>query len=198
MDNIHKRIVWIDNLRGLAMCMVVLSHSRVAPCVIASLCWCCHVPLFFIISGIMLGINENDKLEFVDFFKSKAKGIIYPYVTLSIIELIVECFTNRAGIINSIILFFSLDGIGALWFLPTLFIASVLWYFIKQFKNVLWFTIFLAGIAAIMTLYFVPNAPYAYVYIITRSIYATIFMLMGNVIYDHLGIVQKYRGGVRY
>ena len=192
MSDSQKRIIWIDNLRGLAMCMVVLSHSRVAPCITATLCWCCHVPLFFIISGIMLGVNKSDQLKLTDLLKNKAKGILYPYLTLSIMELLVECFTNKAGIKNSIIQFLSLDGIGPLWFLPTLFFATIIWYFVKQFKNVVWISCFLVAIATIMSLYFVPNVPYAYAYIITRSVYAAIFMLLGNLFYNHLKLIQKY------
>lgn len=194
MSDAKKRIVWIDTLRGIAMCMVVLSHSRVAPCAIANFCWCCHVPLFFIISGIMLGINQSEKLTLADFLKSKARGILYPYVTLSIIELITEYFTNREGIKSSFIAFISLDGIGVLWFLPTLFFASILWYFVKKIKKETWILFIGIAIAMVMSLYVVPNVPYAFVYIITRCVYATIFMIIGNIFYNHLGLIQRCTG----
>lgn len=192
MSDVKKRVVWIDTLRGIAMCMVVLSHSRVAPCVIANFCWCCHVPLFFIISGIVLGINQSEKLTLADFLKNKARGILYPYVTLSIIELIMEYFTNRTGIKSSFIAFVSLDGIGVLWFLPTLFFSSVLWYFVKKIKNIICVLAIAIAIAVAMSLYAVPNVPYAFTYILTRCIYATIFMLIGNILYNHLETIQRY------
>ena len=191
MSDVKKRVVWIDTLRGIAMCMVVLSHSRVAPCVIANFCWCCHVPLFFIISGIVLGINQSEKLTLADFLKNKARGILYPYVTLSIIELIMEYFTNRTGIKSSFIAFVSLDGIGVLWFLPTLFFSSVLWYFVKKIKNIICVLAIAIAIAVAMSLYAVPNVPYAFTYILTRCIYATIFMLIGNILYNHLNRLLK-------
>ena len=48
------------------------------------------------------------------------------------------------------------------------------------------------AIAVAMSLYAVPNVPYAFTYILTRCIYATIFMLIGNILYNHLETIQRY------
>lgn len=191
-----ERILWLDRLRGIAMIMVVLSHSRVESCLVAKICWCCHVPLFFIISGMILecSVDKYNKTNSLEFIKTKTCGLMYPYITLSIIEIIVELFTNKEGVLNSIWLFISLDGIGPLWFIPTLWFATLFWYHIRYCKSRLLITTIIFIISLILSQYIVlKDEPISCLYIIARIMCATIFLIIGNICFRNLKIISKYR-----
>lgn len=86
----RTRIVWIDNLRGIAILLVVLGHVVNNPIVLKVIS-SFHVPLFFIISGILIELNTSWKnLSNKNLVMIKAKKLLYPYAVFSILLCIVR------------------------------------------------------------------------------------------------------------
>ena len=135
-----KRIEYIDIARGITIFLVVLGHSYSEENVILQWLYSFHMPFFFIISGLLYGLkyNSSDKLSFG--WKEKAKSLLLPYLfwgfvfqmflwTLEIIGgvPILETFKMRMGT------FFELSS-GPMWFLPCMFIATLI-FFIRTNKK---------------------------------------------------------------
>lgn len=142
----EKRITWIDTVRGGAMICVVLGHLGVG--FINDIVYAFHMPVFFMLTGYMVRINQKE-LD-CKVVQKKFLSLMRPYF--------ITCFYILSmDIINSIIIwknasieeitkivsddlirsFFasgsisqfgniSLSGrIGAIWFLPAMFFASI-------------------------------------------------------------------------
>lgn len=84
-----KRIVWIDQLRGLAFYLVVLGHSGIGG-VLKSWLYSFHMPLFFIISGFNLNIEKIYNTRFTDYAFRLAKRMLVPYMWLQQIGLFIK------------------------------------------------------------------------------------------------------------
>ena len=113
MNNI--RIDWIDLTKGIAIFLMVCGHTSI-PLSISNWIWSFHMPLFFIISGILF--NATKYPNFNLFIKKRGKTLIIPYIIFSLITLLtIHDQTLKEwlykGWINEC----------ALWFIPVLFFA---------------------------------------------------------------------------
>lgn len=75
MNNI--RIDWIDLTKGIAIFLMVCGHTSI-PLSISNWIWSFHMPLFFIISGILF--NATKYPNFNLFIKKRGKTLIIPYI----------------------------------------------------------------------------------------------------------------------
>ena len=137
-----KRIDWIDTLRGIAMFFVVWGHCQKNNTFIRKYIYSFHMPLFFFISGLTFG--ESDKVPFKDYFKKKFKGLVIPYLTLNVICYILWVILFKCGIVSHFNYFENLCGIfysnnkiltipcGPAWFLLSLFVIDMMFYFFKK------------------------------------------------------------------
>ena len=176
----QKRINYIDIARGFAIIFIVLGHACSYSEHIDSihkLVNSFHVALFFILSGYIFKIKENQ--NFIQFFKNKFFRIMVPYFIWSFLFLIPYMLlegnvasnldkSTAFDIKKSIIGIFY--GIGKdnllkqnspLWFLPALFSMNIIYYFIikLQIKNKLLMLIPLTIIAYISVYYLKINLP---------------------------------------
>lgn len=127
-----ERITWLDSLKGLGISFIVLGHTLFP---FNQYVYWFHVPLFFILSGIVLNINYDTKV----FFEKKIKSLIKPYFIYGIILIFLNSllFKEPLSIIKNL-LFLIYGGkqitgvIGAFWFVPTLFIAEIIIYFLLK------------------------------------------------------------------
>ena len=80
-----NRISYVDVFRGLLMLLVVLGHSiGNTDDVVNKTILSFHMPAFFILSGMCFHPKTND-FDTVAAIKKKAQGLIWPYITLSVI-----------------------------------------------------------------------------------------------------------------
>lgn len=141
------RIVWVDALKAIGMFFVVWGHCiqnvntfhEVNPLtadILMKLIYSFHMPLFFVISG--LTFNPRRERPYRDFVVAKAKGLLWPYLTLSLCAFPIWLVERHVGAVqqDSIprILLGTLysnsqvvRGIAnAGWFITTLFVAECL------------------------------------------------------------------------
>ena len=141
MENI-KRLDYLDYAKGIGILLVVLAHiycfnPDINRELLVIWIYSFHMPLFFIVSGMLLKYkNENDIKKVII---SRIKGLLIPYLFFSLLSIIVKIIIN--GLDKNMIiwdLIYSAIGIGidVLWFLPALFIGEILFVLInKMIKN---------------------------------------------------------------
>lgn len=142
-----KRIDWIDTAKGIGIIAVIIGHFHV-PDLTMRLIYSWHMPLFFIISGILY----TDK-PFSELLKAKSNSLIRPYLYTCFAVIILGCIKYNlqnieintafvywitAGLYGSglshLILSLHLPQIGAVWFLLALFWAFLSLHFCLKFK----------------------------------------------------------------
>lgn len=139
-----KRIDYIDKLRGIAMLLVLIGHNDT---IITSYIYSFHMPLFFFISGLLHNNEDNDFSKMV---KKKFKSLIIPYFILAIILYIIwvpliqfqGINISKMDMVRNFIGIFYSQGATTymwwgmqLWFLPCLFITSVIFYFLGRLNK---------------------------------------------------------------
>lgn len=159
----NKRLNYIDITRGIAIIFIVLGHAlnrSINSIFFTKFLYSFHVVLFFIISGYVFKIKDNE--SFRQFVKKKFFRIIIPYFfweTLFLIpyfmlgQSVGDALSVKSSFNFNTQIFNIIYGVGAesalrqnsaLWFLPALFSMEVIYYFIikntkdSKFKQLLW------------------------------------------------------------
>ena len=122
------RLFFLDAARGLGMLLVILGHIWETDGILPVLIYSFHIPLFFVISGILLNYTQTADRPVRQVFFSGLKGLILPYIFFEFV------FAAIYGLRNH----FNFNGQNIwgglllnplnvpLWFLPTLFLSELL------------------------------------------------------------------------
>ena len=113
-----------------------------------------HMPLFFIISGILFAA-KGEIPELPVFFKKRFRSIMVPYILFSILYFLIilyGVFVSHSMDVSDMFLqlwyALMMYGINVLWFLPALFFAEMIFAFvIKRTKGKMRWAVF-AGLTA--------------------------------------------------
>jgi len=147
-----SRIPWIDAVRGVAIFLVVIGHSIVVSVPLQewgnvwwglfSYIYAFHMALFFFISGCVFNYDRYINKP-LDFLKRRLKTLIVPYLFFTIFGLLFFSLLTRQNLfLQESIYSFIRDIITAkspgqtadwLWFLPSLFIVAMLYYWISRY-----------------------------------------------------------------
>lgn len=138
----NKRMMWLDLAKGLAILLMVLGHCLAADCALHDFIYSFHMPLFFLAAGFTMRAKSRQQV-----IKSSARrllvpyfivcGILFAFAFVSPNTLNANLDTQRSWPVVLVeILYASGDSgviwghmfqaIGALWFLPCLFVARIL------------------------------------------------------------------------
>ena len=115
------RDISIDIAKGICIFLMVMGHAAV-PGFVFKWIYSFHMPFFFLVSGMFFNPVKYDKWHC--FLKSRVKGLVIPYLSLSVLATILFALIGEA---NFKAMFLGWGGI-ALWFIPVLFISEVLFY----------------------------------------------------------------------
>lgn len=124
-----ERNVWIDIAKGIAIILMVLGHSGI-PLEISNFIYAFHMPLFLVASGWM---TNWEKYLFSSFFIRRVKSLLIPFIIYSLIVLSIKQLTGMGDVNHWLI-----NGWGgyALWFIPVLFVASIVAKSLSMIKRV--------------------------------------------------------------
>lgn len=139
-----ERMVWIDLLKGFLLCFVVLGHYRenipipgISDFLHFMRPW--RVPTYFFISGFLFSTNRFS--SFKEFFLWKSKTILLPYLSFSILFLIIDwnlyltpIATLKDSLYRIFILGNSTPKAGPMWFVFVLYMLSIIQYPISKLK----------------------------------------------------------------
>lgn len=176
----------IENLRFVAILLVVLGHSIIiynphwgliqSPIESNFLKYLClfiyifHMPLFFFISGYLFNNINFDNINFWMIFTKKIKRLIVPYLFVSILYLVpIRTLINYPNYVNNSFLYNVIVNIllgrdnGHLWFLISLFLDFISFYFLRKVvrnDKLLFIICFIISIIG----YFYIGAPLQYLF----------------------------------
>jgi len=146
MSDTKKRLDYLDMTKGLGMILVLIGHLQgdsiftFSP-YIQPLCvfiFSFHMPMFFIVSGILLAIKNDEVKPLKEVAKSRFRGIIIPYLWFSLFYLIVVVAALIKGEIAVQTLYLNIwyvisgYGMNVLWFLPALYLGELLFIFLRR------------------------------------------------------------------
>jgi len=123
-----QRIDYIDIAKGIAILLVMAGHSSLHTS-ITDFIFAFHMPFFFMISGV----TTNYDMEWKPFIAGKVKHLLLPFLIYSVIVSILQCHLSPLSTSDYYIDFLCHGWKGiALWFVPVLFIAQIVTFFISK------------------------------------------------------------------
>ena len=131
-----KRISYIDMAKGIGIILVVYGHLGFASESVLTWITSFHMPLFFILSGMLLSHTNSVTYSMKDFISKKAKALLTPYFTFSFLSIlfsaILDFSTFTAYLPDALMQTFSFYGISVLWFLPALFFGETIFLWLRK------------------------------------------------------------------
>lgn len=132
-----NRIISIDYTKGFAIIMLLLSHCITENGYLKTWIFAWHMPIFFVICGILNTIRHPNGIPFNKFnswFRHRIKQIFIPYFvfgSLYIFFLGGLSFISGGKLIirENFISLLSMNGIASMWFLPVFFFSELLYVF---------------------------------------------------------------------
>lgn len=137
-----NRIDYLDIAKGIGILLVIIGHIPHIGEPVRQYIVSFHMPLFFIISGILIFHTWKAEENTAAFVRRKARSLLLPYAFFSVIYLLIELCriwikgTDEWG--NLFRQFFQsvcLQGISVLWFFPALFLAETGFVLIRKRSN---------------------------------------------------------------
>ena len=136
------RIMWIDIMRGLLMFWVIFGHITEDKAQIVYI-YSFHMPAYFFLTGMTLAFRKDQRLG--AFVLDKFLGLMVPYFVLNLyaapfrewLEVVGEANSQSFPDLLFGIMYSNADSgykmaSNTLWFIPCLFLASVLFFCIKK------------------------------------------------------------------
>lgn len=191
-----KRLNFIDNARGLAILLVVFGHCIPGEGLVKVWIFSFHIPLFFIISGYLLGLKDENELDINELVQNRIKTLILPYfifsICLAVFYLLLD-FISKGLTIDKIqeyiIRIVTFQGMESLWFIPCLFLAELIFtYMLLNLKKS--YIAVLIGISLISAV-LGSGISNKIIRVLLRSCVATLFILCGY-------LLNRYNFKIKY
>jgi len=209
-----KREDYIDFAKGIGILIVVLGHASLVGLPVHFFIYSFHMPLFFVITGMLTAVTKAYDRPFKSVFLSRLRTIMLPYLIFSVIYTLIDYLELKLAPTDTKAFYFPLNikdsltlvGSGPLWFLPTLFISECIYIFLirkKGFKigNIIALVSAALGFAALCFI----RTPYMDsrtlddsrfllldpAFVIVRSIICLIFLAFGALLYRGFELLKE-------
>ena len=165
MDSSSKRIAWVDTLKFIGVFGVYICHFQAEAGYFYPFGFRFLAELFIFISGAMEAISTSE-LSLFDGIKRKFQSIILPYFFFCFISILIIIFSGEATV--NVLLktsFQYLLGVRntlfspILWFLPTLFVISVIFILLKKLIKNRWLILLAGSILFVISETLLPHHP---------------------------------------
>ena len=122
----EKHLEYIDMVKGIGIALVVIGHSTYVSEPVLTWLTSFHMPLFFVVSGILFAYKKSEAEPFGAYVRKRFCGMILPYFWFSLIYLAVDCYylyahpevIDRAFIRSAVLKAVSFYGIYVRLFFP--------------------------------------------------------------------------------
>ena len=191
-----KRVEFFDSCKGILIILVVLGHVMPEDALFHRWLYTWHMPCFFMLSGSILAYRKYGEKSFWGsrgVLISGIKGLILPYFFYAGILLLARWADSgfQMEVLRwQVIDYMLLCGIGAMWFLPCLFLAQMIYYGIQRTAAVLRnvsglpkYGVPLMVMIAASVLAAVPltvSAPHSVIMVLFRAMIACFFLICGD------------------
>lgn len=116
----------IDYARGIAMLLIVIGHTPDLNSIVVKVLYSFHVPLFFIITGMLIAYTRSENKSWKYIIIGMIKRIVIPMSVWEIFTDVMYCFTGKDALVNLLKNTMQLDfNLGVLWFLPCTMFAQI-------------------------------------------------------------------------
>lgn len=147
----RKRLDYLDMAKGIGIILVVIGHLQgkdifaLSPYILPVCTWIFsfHMPLFFIISGMLIHYKKDLDKDMSLLIKKRFRGIMIPYFCFSVCylsvvlyALIIERSIMPGTLFVNLWYVLSTYGMSVLWFLPTLFFGELIFLFITKNRSI--------------------------------------------------------------
>lgn len=189
-----KRLDYLDVVKGFGIILVVLGHiyawnPSINRGIVVTWIYSFHMPLFFIVSGILIKYKNNFNTK--SFIISRVKNILIPYIIFSLCNALVKIILygfNINAFILDIIYTFTLIGVD-MWFLQALFLAEVLFILFKNNIKNRYIRILFISILFIFSLFITKENRFALQFV-SRVFISLGFVTIGYYSYEMLNKVN--------
>lgn len=141
-----SRTKWVDVAKLIGMVAIVYGHTVQDG-------WTCryvysfHVPMFFFLQGVVFSVSRSDNKPFLKYLKAKAYSLLLPYFIFAIVSTLIFYIMARFITLPETEIFMSVETVvlplimgkceanNPLWFLPCLFVMSIITYGIIRWLN---------------------------------------------------------------
>lgn len=197
-----NRKQYLDDAKGIGILCIVFAHcSQYFPPfeVINRFVCSFHVPIFFIVSGI-LADNLKDKNRTISnsmYLKKIARSLLIPYAVFSIFNAILKLsvlgitHVLTTEMIKSEMIALFITGNGTVWFLVTLFGVESVFHFIEKGltgKYGYTFCILVMGCACLVIPYCIPKFSYPLFKVFMRVVAGLGYYILGFCLNKYLKI----------
>lgn len=190
-----KRIEWVDTLRFIGIFSVFLSHLAEQAGYFYPFGFRFQTSLFFFIAGSMENLARADS-SFLEHFKRKFKGIMFPYFFFGLISILIICITGTAnvGVILKTAWQYVL-GIRnqlfapILWFLPCLFVMAMLFFVLKKLVNNRWLLLLIAMGFFVVSETLLPHRPIvnpSWFWNVDSALYYFFYFVLGYAVFPYV------------
>lgn len=149
----RKRIDYLDMAKGIGILLVVIGHVTYVSEPVRQYISTFHMPFFFLISGMLLCYKQEEENSLWNFAVRRFKGLMIPYIICSICIFLIEscrilwkAANTWENVFRQVFQSLCLQGVSVLWFLPALFLAELVFLFLRKKSSHLWTAIFLVSI----------------------------------------------------
>ncbi len=179
-----ERIKWVDVAKGYGIILVVYGH--VAADSFSTWLYTFHVPLFFFLSGYFFNPAKSSS----DFFRSKARGLLLPYLTLGIPLFLINLHFSYDPIVL-LKSYLIQRRASTLWFIAALFMQFMIAYFLYKAISqtvIRWFAIGILSISGLALWHCgIPSIPWNLdVSMVTLPFFCLGHELRGTSFFDRL------------
>lgn len=138
-----QRISYIDSAKALLIIFVVLGHILqyanprydILPyTLMQEFIYAFHMPAFFLLSGMLSDAEVWRKRSFADHIKSRCRTLVIPYIFFELLAIVYKHFALHSVSLKDGLYFMATlrCNVGADWYLPALFLASLLyWLYVR-------------------------------------------------------------------
>ena len=155
-----ERIKYIDAAKGIGMLMIMLGHITAYNNPVDTWMSSFKVSIFYIISGFLMSYSGSVKeRDFKTYVSKILRNLAIPYVAFSVIGILFKTsvavlkhkpmakviWTLKKCLMDSIFL----KGINSMWFIPTLFIGEILFFWLIRSPKIIKIIYGIVGIFAI-------------------------------------------------
>lgn len=188
-----RRFDYLDIAKGIGILLVVWAHILITG-VSHRVIYAFHMPLFFLISGMLFSRNKYD--GFFDFLRKRAKRLLVPFAIYSIVTWIIWAtfrFVRHDAVASYWDPLFQTviaKGSGAymvhnsaLWFIPCLFATEIMYFALCKFNDMarIAISVCCAALSFILGHYFADDWWYLLPWNFDASLIAILFYCIGNV-----------------
>lgn len=147
----RKRLDYLDMAKGIGILLVVIGHLQgkdifaLSPYILPVCTWIFsfHMPLFFIISGMLIHHKKDLEKDLKVLVKKRVRGIMIPYfcfsacyISVVLYALIIERSIVPGTLFVNLWYVLSTYGMSVLWFLPTLFFGELLFLAVSKNRSI--------------------------------------------------------------